>query len=122
VALEWKGGTVHELSIAQAIVDVVEEETRNAGASRVVSITLALGELSGVVEEQLRFCFPLVVKDTALDGVELTIETVRGEGFCEKCHDTFAMPSLLTPCPRCGEYTQEIRAGQELVVASLEVE
>jgi len=113
---------MHELSIAQAIVDVVEEEARNAGATRVVSITLSLGELSGVVEEQLRFCFPMVVKDTSLESAELVIERVAGEGFCERCQAAFPLPSLFTTCPACGTHTRTIRAGQELRVASLEVE
>lgn len=113
---------MHELSIAQAIVDVVEDEARKAGATRVAKITLSLGELSGVVEDQLRFCFPIVVKNTALDGVELTVETVAGEGFCEQCQAAFPLPTFFTPCPHCGEHTQQIRAGQEVRVASLEVE
>ena len=113
---------MHELGIAQAIVDVVEDEARKAGAKKVVAITLSLGELSGIVERQLRFCFPFVTKDTALAEAELRIEHIAGEGFCQGCGETFALTTLFEACPRCGEFTRDIRAGQELKVASLEVE
>jgi hydrogenase nickel incorporation protein HypA/HybF len=113
---------MHELSIAQNIVELAADEAGKAGAVRVVSITLSLGDLSGVVDEQLRFCFPIVAQGTIVEGAELRVERVAGVGYCRRCDDTFDLPSLLVPCPRCGEYTHEIRAGQELLVASLEIE
>lgn len=113
---------MHEIGIAQAIVDVVEEEARKADATRVLVVRLALGELSGVVEEQLVTCFPFVTKGTRLEGATLEVERVTGEGFCRRCQASFPLPRLLDPCPRCGEYTSDIRAGQELRVSSLEVD
>ncbi len=113
---------MHELSIAQAIVDVVEEEARAAEVERVLAVVLSLGELAGVVEEQLRFCFPVVAQGTVVEGATLEIEPVEGRGWCARCEREFRMPSLMTPCPACGEFTREVRAGQELRVVRLEVE
>lgn len=113
---------MHELSIAQAIVDLVVEESERASASRVLGVTLSLGELSGVVEEQLRFCFPIVARGTLAEGAELKVEVVAGQGLCPRCEAPFPMPRLLEPCPRCGALTSEVLAGRELSVASLEIE
>jgi len=51
----WElSGSVHELSITQNIVDIAVKTAENR---RVTGITVVLGELSGVVEESVRFCF-----------------------------------------------------------------
>jgi hydrogenase nickel incorporation protein HypA/HybF len=113
---------MHELSIAQSVVDVVEDEARRAGVERVISVTISLGELSGVVEEQLRFCFPMVARGTIVEGSALKIELVAGIGWCPICGAEYHLTSMLTPCPQCGGFTSEIRAGRELLVARLEVE
>jgi hydrogenase nickel incorporation protein HypA/HybF len=113
---------MHELSIAQAIIDVADEEVRKAGATRALSVTVLLGELSGVMEDQLRFCFPVVARGTAAEHAELFIETVAGRAWCDRCEKEYHMPALVAPCPVCGGFTHDVRAGQELLVARLEVE
>jgi len=113
---------MHELSLAQAIVDVVVEEAHKAEARRVSSITLTIGELSGVVEEQLLFCMPVVARDSVVEGAEIKVDRVEGRGFCSSCERPYHMTHLLDPCPACGGYTSDVRAGRELAVASLEVE
>ena len=120
----WCGtvGSVHELSIAQSIVDLVVAEAHATGATRVLSVTLRLGELAGVVEEQLAFCFPIVARGTAAEGAELVVVPVAGEAFCGACDRAFPLPHLLTPCPLCRGFGTEVLAGSDLVVASLEVE
>ena len=113
---------MHELGIAQAIVSLVEEEARKAAASRVAAITLSVGELSGIVAEQLDFCFPIAARGTLAEGAELRMDPVEGEAHCPACDRPFHMTHLLDPCPRCGGHTSDVRAGGELLVASLEVE
>ena len=113
---------MHELSIAQAIVDAVEEEAKQAEATRVVSVSLELGELSGVVEHSLRFCFPIATRGTLMELAELEIERVEGRGWCAECETEFAMMAMLGQCPTCGGFASEIRAGQELTITGLVVE
>lgn len=113
---------MHEMSIAEAIIDVIADEVRKADAVRVLSVTVSLGELSGVVEDQLRFCFPVVALGTVVEGADLLVERVEGRGWCGRCEAEYHLSTLLTPCPGCGGFTQDVRAGQELLVARLEVE
>ena len=113
---------MHELSLAQAIIEVVEQETRQAGATRVVRVVLSLGELAGVMEDQLGFCFPLAAHGTLVEGAELEFERVEGRARCPDCGQEFHLPTFLTPCPNCGGFSGDICAGQELRVARLEVE
>lgn len=113
---------MHELSLVQALVRVAEEETRAAGATRVLVLELSLGALSGVVEHYLRAAYPIAARGTLLETAELRIVQVEGQGFCPICEREFLLAELLDPCPTCGGYASEIRAGQQLILTSLEVE
>lgn len=110
---------MHELSITQGVVDICE---RNAGGRRVISVTLEIGELSGVVPEAVEFCFEACARETLLDGARLVIERVSGRGSCGGCGAEFPLAALIQPCPACGGYGVDILSGEELRVRELEVE
>src|SRR5690242_19748047 len=69
------GPPVHELSITQSVVDAVSD---HAAGSRVVSIRLTVGRLSGVVPDAMRFCFELITEGTPLQGARLDIDEPVG--------------------------------------------
>ncbi len=48
---------MHELSITQSILSIVLEQAKTAKASKISEIDLTIGELSGVVDESVQFCF-----------------------------------------------------------------
>ncbi len=56
---------MHELAITQNIVDIA---LKSATERQVKGITIVLGELSGIVEDSVRFCFDVVAADTAAQG------------------------------------------------------
>src|SRR5664279_2135425 len=60
---------MHELAITQNIVDIA---LKSAPERQVQGITIVLGELSGIVEDSVRFCFEVVAADTAAKGAALT--------------------------------------------------
>jgi hydrogenase nickel incorporation protein HypA/HybF len=110
---------MHELSIAEAIVDVV---TRHAAGRRVVKVEVRVGHLRQVVPDSLDFAFGLVTQGTALDGAELAIEHVPAVGCCRECCAESVMEGLPLCCARCGGLDVEVRAGEELLVEALELE
>lgn len=69
---------MHELGIAQAIVEHSVEAARTAGAGRVTAVRVHVGELSGVAEEALRFCWDVATAGTVLDAARLDCERVDG--------------------------------------------
>ncbi len=69
---------MHELSIACSIVEAVEEEIRNHRSAAVSSITVRIGEFSGVVPEALEFAWQPATEGTRAAGALLRIETVPG--------------------------------------------
>ncbi len=115
---------MHELSIALAVVDQVGNAVREqgAGGARVRSLTLRVGELSGVVPEALDFSFGVAAEGTVLADARLLIETVEGRARCEGCgRDTATgMPPDLW-CGPCGQ-AMSLTGGRELEIARVVLE
>jgi hydrogenase nickel incorporation protein HypA/HybF len=110
---------MHEMSITQSVVELCEE---HAQGRKVLSVTLQVGALSGVIPESIEFCFEACTQDTLLDGARLDIEFIPGEGRCPMCGSSSRVDNLFDPCPSCGAFGLEITAGKELRVKELEIE
>jgi hydrogenase nickel incorporation protein HypA/HybF len=108
---------VHELAITQSIVEAVADRVPDG---EVVCVRLAIGKLSGVAVESVRFCFDLVAEGTRLDGAELRIEQPGGRMRCRRCGGEFDSDDLLAVCP-CGGVDLEVIGGQELLIRAVEV-
>lgn len=67
---------MHELSVAQAVVD--EIMAKLGDDTVVTTVRLAIGQRSGVVVDSVRFCFDLVTEDTSLAGAELVVDEPSG--------------------------------------------
>jgi hydrogenase nickel incorporation protein HypA/HybF len=113
---------MHELSIANSVVDAVRAAALQQPSARVRKVGLRLGELSGVNGESLAFCFEALVQDTELAGVPLHIEVCQRCQRCPRCMETFVVVDYQTACPACGSADTECVGGEELELAYLELE
>ena len=69
---------MHELGLAESILDLVREYVPEADAPRVERVTVRIGDNAGVVAESLEFCFQAGVAGTPYANARLAIE--RGSG------------------------------------------
>lgn len=114
---------MHELSIAHNLVELAEEAACAAGAVRVTLVRLRLGEMAGVVEDALRFCFPVAASGTLVEGAELHIEHVPAQVFCAQCVQSYTLtPPFVFRCPVCGAPTPRLLHGREIQIESIEIE
>ena len=67
---------MHELAIAESLVDRVIERTVGR---RVVAVTVRVGDAAGVVADALAFSFDVVTVDTPIAGARLVVEEVAGD-------------------------------------------
>jgi hydrogenase nickel incorporation protein HypA/HybF len=110
---------MHELSIADAVVQIVE---RHAAGRRVTKVELRVGHLRQVVAPALEFAFELVARDTVVEGAELALTEVPAAVACLNCGHEGVHVQFPAVCERCGSLDVEIRGGDELLVEALELE
>lgn len=108
---------MHELSIATAIIDIVEKEASKRSIERITEVGLRIGALTGVDPEALRFAFEASTIGTSLAGARMAIESVPVRGTCGSCGKTFEIREFVFVCPDCGATDLDIKEGEELDVA-----
>lgn len=113
---------MHEVGITRNLVEIAEDHARRAGSNRVLSVSVDIGELSGVVAEAVEFCFSAVTRDTLLEGATLLINRIPGKMTCEECRHVFAADNLTFSCPACDSFLVQTTQGNELRITELEVE
>lgn len=113
---------MHEISIAQSLIEAACEAAAEEGQVRVVRVLVRIGVLAGVVPEALQFSFALAAEGTACEGAVLVIEPIRVQVFCSRCDAprTLADGYCLI-CPTCRAPTPQLIAGRELELVSLEI-
>jgi hydrogenase nickel incorporation protein HypA/HybF len=113
---------MHEFSIATGLLEIISQEAMPYQGSKVKSVSLKIGTLSGVVPEALEFAFQVLSEGTIAEGARLVIERVALRIECNAC-GTVSMPAdPFIICPLCGSGDVEIRAGRELQIESMEIE
>lgn len=113
---------MHELSLAEGILQIVEDAAAAQGFKRVTEVRLEIGALSGVEIEALSFCLDMVLKDSIAQGARVELEKVPGTGFCLECGETVPVNALYDACPKCGGYQVQATGGTEMRVKDLMVE
>ena len=113
---------MHELSLAQNIMDIVTETAEKNNASKVVQIDLEIGAQSGVVLEALRFAMDTLLENSIAEGAEVIYHEVEAIAQCNNCEHTWKAETLFELCPKCEGFETEIIQGKELQIKSITAE
>ncbi len=112
---------MHEMSLAEGVLQVIEDAARAQEFSRVTAVWLEIGQLSGVEVEAMKFCFDAVVRDSLAEGARLEIIATPGSGWCMQCSKSVPMTEVFGECPDCGSHQMQVTGGTEMRVKELEV-
>jgi len=112
---------MHELALAQSIVEIASRHAQQQSATAVTRVQVVLGRLSCASSEAVEFCFAATCRGTLLEGATLQIEQPTGLGRCRHCGVEFSVAQRYAPCPQCGGFDVEIRRGDELLVKAIEI-
>jgi hydrogenase nickel incorporation protein HypA/HybF len=111
---------MHELSIAQNIVDILNDQMRIHRLSKIENVSLRVGVLRSVVIESLSFSFDVLTSGSPLEGARLQIEEVPLRGRCMECGQEVTLETWMDDCPHCRGPRMEIVSGKELDIVAIE--
>lgn len=112
---------MHELSLADEIVRMVQASAVREHFSRVVRLRLEAGALAGVEVRALRFALDALVPGTCLEHACIAIDEPAGRAWCAQCSAEVIITGRADPCPQCGAYPIKPTAGMALRVTDLVV-
>ncbi len=113
---------MHELSIAQNIVEIVGDSLSANGGGKLKSVKVRIGELAGVVPDSLEFCFTAITRGTTMEDARLEIERTGIVAHCPDCGADSGVVGLVFRCPTCGSVNVKVISGNELHVVEIEVD
>ena len=113
---------MHEMSIVQSLISIIEDEMVKNSATKLMSVRLKIGEMSGVVPEALETCFEILTEKSNMKGAVLKMEIAPLMGYCRKCKKEFKVIEYDFSCPECGSADIDIISGREMNVVEIEVD
>ena len=113
---------MHEMSLAEGVLQLIEDAARQQNFAKVSTVWLEIGQLSGVEVEAMKFCFDAVTRDSVAQGAKLEIIALPGSGWCMACALSVPMTEVFGECPHCGGYQMQVTGGTEMRLKELEVE
>jgi hydrogenase nickel incorporation protein HypA/HybF len=113
---------MHELSLIGSVLRIMEEQAVAEHFQRVISVCLGVGELSNVESEALVFCFGIARRGSLAHNAKLSVQTIPGEAWCEKCERSVHIALRTDACPSCGLWGLSVTDGDQVTVIEVEVE
>ena len=112
---------MHELAVAQALVEQVDAVIDQQGATQASLIRVRIGPLAGVVPELLATAFPLAAASSRMEHAELEFTHAPIRVRCQTCGaETEAALNRLV-CGTCGDWHTQVISGDELLLESVEL-
>ncbi|WP_293762062.1 hydrogenase maturation nickel metallochaperone HypA [uncultured Aquitalea sp.] len=113
---------MHEMSLAEGIVQLLEDQAGAQQYRKVRQVWLTIGELAGVEVESLLFCLEAVSRDTLADGAIYHVVREPGQGWCLACSQPVVIQARYDACPACGRHQVQVTGGDDMRVSELEVD
>jgi hydrogenase nickel incorporation protein HypA/HybF len=113
---------MHELSIAEGIVNILHDQMRLHRLSKLERVELRIGALRGIEVASLRWSFDVLAAGSSLEGARLDIDEVPIRGRCAQCGRRLTLEHWTDDCPFCSSSQVEILSGKELDIVAIEGE
>ena len=113
---------MHELSVAQSIVDIINQHVPAPDLPKVRTVHLRIGTAAGIVSDSLEFSFGVITNETPLEHAALAIESVPFSLQCKQCGEESTNEQGIALCSNCGSSDTTIVAGTELQIGTIELD
>lgn len=111
---------MHELGLVKQVVDTVEKLAEEQDLTQIASVTLEIGEVSGIIPEYLSDCWQWMQKKLVLlEHTELKVETLPAVTLCETCGAHYATIEHGKQCPQCQSESTYLLHGNEFIIKEI---
>ena len=112
---------MHELGTIHYVIETVEKLAVENDLKKVGSVTLEVGEVSGIVPRFLTDYWEYAKKKTTyLQEAELRIETIHAVTYCQSCRKTYPTMQYGKECPFCHSGDTFLITGNEYNIKEIE--
>ena len=112
---------MHELGTIIYVIETVEKLAKEENLTAVGSVTLEVGEVSGIVPDYLTDFWQYARKDSELlKETELKIEPLKAVTFCQDCKKTYPTLEFAKECPHCHSLNTFLVTGNEFTIKEIE--
>ena len=113
---------MHELSLAQSLVEQLKQTVRDEEATCVERLTVVMGPYSGVERDAFEFAFPFAAEDSPAEQAELIIEELPATVECANCSASSHPDPRHLQCTSCGSDNVKLIGGREFYIRSIELQ
>ena len=114
---------MHELGIVIHVAKTLDEVAAENKITKIGSVTLEVGEVSGIMTEYFTDCWNFFKKKhPVLYDAELKIEILPAYTFCEDCGKLYGTVKYGRTCPYCGSERTYLKTGNECNIREIEAE
>lgn len=113
---------MHELSVCQSLLSQIESVALENRATAVHRVTLQIGPLSGVEPQLLQQAFPIAVAGSIAEHAVLEVELLPVRVACDECGAQTEVSANKLICGQCGHWQTHLLGGDEMLLASLELD
>ncbi len=113
---------MHELSLCQSMLDIVERTMREHPGAKLKIIRLDIGKGATIEPILLTDAFAIITEGGPFADVEFDINTIPIVGRCRDCGKSFTYQEMALGCPSCESTNIVIESGMELDIRELEID
>ena len=113
---------MHELAVTQNVLEIALRHARQAGAGRITTIHLVVGQLSSIVDDSVSFYWDFVARGTPAEGARLEFRRLEARFTCQACGHAFPPQGDRWSCPACESEKVRVTAGEEFYVEAIEID
>lgn len=113
---------MHEFSIVQSLLDLIEENARKNNAKSVSKVVVKIGKMSGVEPHLLEMAFNTFKEKTIAENAEFVIEIQSVICRCNDCNQDFTVEDYNFVCQFCQSFNIDVIDGTDMILKSIELE
>lgn len=108
---------MHELHLAEDVLNKVKAEARAKGLDKVTQVKVLIGQSLVSDQAELQELLEMLSAGSIAEGAKFEIEISPIKAVCGDCKKEFNSQVLRLDCSYCGSTNIQISSGRELVIS-----